>query len=84
MKKKSVAEKFRDDLAAAIKRSTATGSDLVVRNVHGAIEAASIKMGGDEEPGLFTFKDGSTLDVPTLEFTPARKKAKKKIRKTAR
>jgi hypothetical protein len=78
MKKKSIAEQFRADLVAAIKRSEATGKNLIVLNIHNAIEAASVKMGGDDQPGLFTFKDGSTLDVTTLEFTGAKKKVKKK------
>jgi hypothetical protein len=76
MKKKSIAEKYRDDLVAAIKRSTVTGNDLVVSDLHSAIEAASVKMGSDDEPGLFTFKDGSTLDVVDLSITPAKKKRK--------
>jgi hypothetical protein len=84
MRKKSIAEKFSADWAAAFKRMLA-GDTQVPRDVGSMIIAASVKRDGSDKlyPGgsRFTFEDGSVLELSgaagVATATPATRKAKK-------
>lgn len=76
--KTSIAGNFATQLLAAHRRHTATGMESFVNDVHSAIEAAATRLGDDENPTLFTFSDGSELDIADMSVSPARKKIAKK------